>query len=418
MFGAAAALVVLLQACFELGKVGPAAGPAEPPPRFAAPERLAPFFTALAALADGSARQPVRILQIGDSHSANDSLSGHLRELFQARFGDAGRGWLPAGVPYAYYRPHLVSVSETGWQHVKATDHSGQPLGLDAVAALSRPRDATMSLDSTDPNGFDRFAVEYVARPRGTPFAVQVDGGRPMRVSTAASTASIRRFSLKLDQPARRVELTAKGRPPVVLLGWDVERAAPGIIYENHGTIGATVNLLGQMSPSAVTFEMDDRRPALLIVAFGTNEGFDDGLDLEHYAARFAANVEALQRAAHGAPVLIVGPPDGNRVTAGCTATACDSGSTESCAWHEPVKLSAVRDIQRRAAEQHGWGFWDWFAAMGGTCSIDRMASAQPPLAAADHVHLTQAGYDQVADQLFADLMRDYERWKAQPHTS
>ena len=45
----------------------------------------------------------VAILQIGDSHTANDSFSGRMRELFQARFGDAGRGVLPPGVPNAGY---------------------------------------------------------------------------------------------------------------------------------------------------------------------------------------------------------------------------------------------------------------------------------------------------------------------------
>ena len=38
-------------------------------------------------------------MQIGDSHTANDSFSGRLRELFQARFGDAGRGVMPPGCP-------------------------------------------------------------------------------------------------------------------------------------------------------------------------------------------------------------------------------------------------------------------------------------------------------------------------------
>jgi lysophospholipase L1-like esterase len=46
------------------------------------------------------------------------------------------------------------------------------------------------------------------------------------------------------------------------------------------------------------------------------------------------------------------------------------------------------------------------------------MTRANPPLAAPDHVHLTQAGYEMIADLLFADLMRDYESWKAQPRTS
>ena len=55
---------------------------------------------------------------------------------------------------------------------------------------------------------------------------------------------------------------------------------------------------------------------------------------------------------------------------------------------------------------------------MGGACSIDRMAQADPPRAMQDHVHLNTPGYRTMADLLFGDLMREYERWKAQPRTS
>ena len=118
--------------------------------------------------------------------------------------------------------------------------------------------------------------------------------------------------------------------------------------------------------------------------------------------------------------MLVVGPPDGNRMGYGCTPTGCrtdgDAQSTD-CAWHEPVKLASVRDLQRRIAARHGWIYWDWFAAMGGACSIDRMAAAQPPLAAQDHMHLSKPGYEAMADLLYGDLMRAYEKWKAQPRT-
>ena len=408
--GVAAGIILLLQACF-----GTHEGPAPPlaPERLVSPEALAPFF---AALDDSAPHQPVRVLQIGDSHTANDSLSGRMRQHFQARFGAAGRGWLPAGVPYKYYRPQLVTVSETGWTHVKPKDNPGVALGLDAVAAESEPRDAVMTIASTEPAGFDRFAVEYLTQPNGSSFTVSVDGGAPARVSTAAALTAIARLDLPLDHMARQVELRAEGRPPVVLLGWDVERRTPGVIYENHGTIGATVGLLGQMTPEAVSYEMAERRPALLIVAFGTNEGFDDDLDLTRYTGRFAENVAALRRAAHGVPVLILGAPDGNRLDKGCTAAPC--GSSDPCAWHEPAKLASVRDIERRAAAENGWAYWDWFGAMGGVCSIDRMSHADPPLAMPDHVHLSTPGYEAMADLLFGDLMRAYEAWKAQPRTS
>jgi lysophospholipase L1-like esterase len=265
--------------------------------------------------------------------------------------------------------------------------------------------------------GFDRFAVEYLTQPNGSAFAVAVDGGAPVRVSTAAATPAIKRFDLTPDRPGRRVDLHAAERPPVVLLGWTIERQAPGVIYENHGTIGATIGLLEQMTPEAVSFELDERRPALLIVAFGTNEGFDNDLDLNRYATRFQADVEALRRKAHDVPVLVLGPPDGNRAERGCQPDPCGS-TTEECAWREPARLAPVRDIQRRVAAEQGWAYWDWFAAMGGICSIDRMTGANPPLAMPDHVHLSSPGYQAMADLLFADLMRSYEIWKARPRTS
>ncbi|HTW54266.1 MAG TPA: GDSL-type esterase/lipase family protein [Stellaceae bacterium] len=401
--------ILSLEACFGSKEAPPQAEPQH----LASPEALAPFF---AALDDRTMRQPVRILQIGDSHTASDSLSGRMRERFQARFGAAGRGWLPAGVPYKYYRPQLVGVSEDNWRHVKPNDHAGVALGLDAVAAESEPQDAVMTIESTEPEGFDRFAVEYLTQPDGSAFTVSADGGAPVRISTASSVTAVTRFDLPLDRPAHRVELRAAGRPPVALLGWDVERQTPGVIYENHGTIGATVGILEQITPEAVSFEMAERRPALLIVAFGTNEGFDDRLDLEGYGARFASAIRALRRAAGGVPVLVLGPPDGNRHDRACTAAPC--GSSDPCAWDAPAKLSPVRDIERRVAAQNGWAYWDWFGAMGGVCSIDRMSQANPPLAMPDHVHLSSAGYQVMADLLFSDLMRAYETWKAQPRTS
>ncbi len=404
--------VILLQACFT--STPPAPPPAAATPRLASPAALAPFFSALAALEQHPAPHPVRIIQIGDSHTANDSFSGHLRELLQQRFGAAGRGWLPAGIPYKYYRPRLVSVSESGWRHFKPNDREpGLAFGLDAVDAESAPRDAVMTIESTDTAGFDRFAAEYLTQPGGSAFTVQVDDAPPVRVSTAAAQSAIARFELPLDRPARRVEVRAAGKPPVVLLGWAVERHEPGIIYENHGTIGATADLLAQMTPEAVGYEFSVRQPALLVVAFGTNEGFDDNLDLERYASRYHSAVASLQRQVAGVPILIIGPPDGNRVAHDCKPLASRCGSEGDCTWREPSKLAGVRDIERRIAANHGWAYWDWFAAMGGICSIDRMANADPPLAMPDHVHLSRAGYEGVADTLFGDLMNAYSEWKA-----
>ncbi|HEX3863808.1 MAG TPA: GDSL-type esterase/lipase family protein [Stellaceae bacterium] len=381
---------------------------------------LQPFFLALTALDRHRATHPLRIMQIGDSHTANDSFSGRLRERLQARFGAAGRGWLPAGIPFKYYRPALVTVTETGWRHLRPPDgEAAVPLGIDAVSAEASEPGAHMELTSTEPEGFSRFAIEIVTSPHGAPLSVRIDDGNARQIATDAHQTALRRIEMLLPHPAHRVEITAAAPGGQRLLGWAVERRRPGIIYENHGTIGATVTLLTKLNPSTVGVEMSEHHPGLLVIAFGTNEGFDDSLNLAQYAARFRSTVAALRRHAPGASVLVIGSPDGSRLSKECAAQphqdlGCKpkAASGDACVWSEPLNLAPVRDIQRRIAAREGWAFWDWSAAMGGSCAMHRWLAQDPPLAMPDHVHLNKAGYTLTADALFGDLMHAYDSWK------
>ena len=69
------------------------------------------------SLAAMPADRPVHIVQIGDSHTAGDSITGALREALQARLGNGGRGLMPAGRPHAGVRTRGVTASMAGnWQ--------------------------------------------------------------------------------------------------------------------------------------------------------------------------------------------------------------------------------------------------------------------------------------------------------------
>ena len=81
-------------------------------------------------------------------------------------------------------------------------------------------------------------------------------------------------------------------------------------------------------------------------------------------------------------------------------------------AWSVPPRLPALREAQRRVAGAEGFYFWDWSAAMGGPCSIVAWARTDPPMAAADHVHLLTPGYRATADKLFEEIMHSYDRYR------
>jgi len=401
---------ILATATCEFGGQAPFPTEGEPPlavipphpPRLSDGGGLRPLFAALADIEAGAAPRPVVAIQIGDSHSAADLFSGRMRELFQERFGAAGRGMMPAGLPYNYYRPRMARVAETGdWRRASSFTASG-PFGIGGVIQQSADAGAQMTLTETEPAGFDRAFFEVLRQPGGGTLRMQVDDREPHEFATAAGAAGP--HWVEFDAPRGSHRLTLGGAATV--LAWGTQRQTSGIVYENFGVVGATVDVIGHWDPGTVAAELARRDPALIVVVFGTNEGVRPPQSLTRYAERFAARVKALRGAVPGAAVLVVGPPDvgrhGQPPVAGCDAD-----------WAPPPGIAIVREAQREVARREGWYFWDWQAAMGGLCAADRWARQDPPLELADHIHQKPDGYRRSAELLFAAIMDEYRQYRS-----
>ena len=187
-------------------------------------------------------------------------------------------------------------------------------------------------------------------------------------------------------------------------------RGTPGVIYANLGTIGASVDIIDRWNPAFLRQEFAHLSPSLIVVAFGTNEGFRDSTDPHEYAVEFDAKLRKLHAAAPNAALLVLGPPDGDRRRRKGSAEPPACGDPN---WTEPPRLAAVRAAQRAVAQRDGAYFWDWREAMGGACSMLRWAATDPPFAAPDHVHLFAPGYQATAETLFRTIMDGYARYRA-----
>jgi lysophospholipase L1-like esterase len=378
--------------------------------RLGAAAPLLPLYRALLPLEGGRETTAVTILQIGDSHTANDSFSGRMRELFQSRFGDAGRGILPPGIPYRYYRPARASVSAQGWS-VVSSFHSGST-GPFGVTGLRQHADgsAGMTLSVADPGDLDHAEIELLRQPGGGTVDVDLEFGGHLTIATAAPAEQAVWLPVPSAPGSHTLTVHARGDGPVDVLAWSETRGRPGVIYANLGTIGASVDLMDRWDQSMLRQDLAHLAPSLIVLAFGTNEGFRDSTDPATYAALFAARLRDLHAAAPGAALLVLGPPDGDR------RIPKGAGGPSACGdpnWTQPPNLDAIRDVQRSVAARENAYFWDWRAAMGGPCSMLRWAAAQPPLAAPDHVHLFAPGYQATADELFRAIMDGYERYRA-----
>jgi lysophospholipase L1-like esterase len=368
---------------------------------------------------------PLRIVQLGDSHTAGDVFSGVLRQRLQERFGDGGRGTMAAGLPYNGVRQVEVHVSETGhWTYHNSLVHPDETTyGVTGFVAESRSAGAALLLETKDPAGFDQVEVEVLSQPKGGALDIEVDDKRLRRVNTDG-THHLGRITLSVPVGSHALRLTAVDRRPVQIVAWTIERRAPGVVLDALGISGATVGVISRWSPDFVADELKHRNPALVILEYGTNEAFKNDFELGKYEQVFADSLAAIRRAAPGAAILVVGPPDAQRLTPSCLtikgsgaqATCLPQESSTrpgSCAWAPPPPLAEVRELERRQSAQAGLAFWDWSAAMGGPCSMHQWVQSDPPLGRGDHVHMTLAGYTLSADALFHELMSAYDAYRA-----
>lgn len=174
---------------------------------------------------------------------------------------------------------------------------------------------------------------------------------------------------------------------------------APGVRLIEAGEVGATLTAFAAGKPVLPAGSAD-----LTILAFGTNDGFDDGLDPVVFEALLRNQVQVLRK--DGSAVLILGAPDALRTG---TGGGCSADGLRA----PPANLAVVRDVQRRVAAELGVAFWDWHGRMGGDCSADRLALRADPFMRGDRVHFTAAGADWIGGVLADDLLAAYDAWKA-----
>ena len=288
---------------------------------------------------------------------------------------------LPPGVPFYYYNPQQVSVKASpNWQMFASFSHDGNqstqgPFGLSGFRAEATAPDAAMILTAKDPGGFAHAFIEVLKHPGGGTLIAQLDDAGPVSIATDASHAEAAWVALPSDTASsQRLTLRPLGDGPVAVLSWTTQRDSPGILYENHGVLGAAINHLAAWSPAILQIELAAQQPALILVVFGTNEGFDDSLTPTAYAHDYAARLEQLRRLAPAAAILAVGAPDGERRTAH--------------GWVEPPNLTPHPRNTETHSGGNGHRLLDWQAAMGGPGSMARWVQQTPPWAMPDHVHL------------------------------
>jgi lysophospholipase L1-like esterase len=361
------------------------------------------------------------ILQLGDSHTAADFFTGHVRERLQQAFGTGGDAFIVPGKPHVGVRSAVFSSDASDdWSYEalqRSDDH--KRFHLSGFNALTRHADATLTMRSRNGRPYDVADIDFLQSPGGGKAEVLLDGASAGEVDLDGGAGREVTFQArpKNGQGFRELEVKTLDNAPVTVAGVRVEREGEGVSFMSIGYPGATVQLLQKLDSGNVAEDFRRLQPDIVVLAFGTNEGFNDNLDVNAYIQQYEQIVRRLQALRPGLRIVMVGPADAARpsgqghcegVGQHCGASGgVQNASLESsgnCKFPVPPKLNAVREAQRKLAAKIGAAFWDWSSVQPGPCGAQVWAAANPPLMARDYVHMTLAGYKESADR-FADFL-------------
>jgi lysophospholipase L1-like esterase len=412
------------------------------------------------SLAAMPADRPVHIVQIGDSHTAGDSITGALRDALQARLGNGGRGLMPAGRPHPGVRTRGVTVSMVGKWQSRGLFGSGAaepwpPRGITGYTLFSRSTGAALALTADASQSFSAFGVCVAASTEGPQLAITV-GGRTETVdfTSDSDTPRCQRFPADRQASTARLELLAG---EAIITGWWLERPR-GLILSNLGVPGSQLQFLGRADTATMAAQFQALPPDLVVLAFGTNEGFAPNADAARLESSLREQVARLRALVGPVPILLLGPPDAASRTTALIGNA--AGRVVDCnpaiessperlpvtgfdipIWNDgdgvlasdpvafagpnlravrrglplftPPGLDVVGAVQRRVAADLGLAFWDWRARQGGACAAVRWT--QQRLMGPDFIHYSPAGGAEVARMLLDDLDAAQAVGKASP---
>jgi len=350
---------------------------------------------ARAAAGEGQAR----LVFYGASHVAGDLFTGYIRRELQARYGDAGHGFVVPVHPWRTYRHRDINIESDGkrWEthRIRVGDAEVERVGLAGIAMASN-RPGSFGAVSTAQEGehgrtASFFELYYMKHPRGGEMDVLIDGRRAQRISTRAAKASTGYATFRVPDAPHRFEIRALSKRPVWVFGLAVERDQPGVVVDTLGINGSRARYQLLWDDAVYQEHLRRRNPDLVVLAYGTNESGDES-PLEDYERDLRAVVKRVRDTVPEASCLLIGPSDRPM-------------QVEERVFEDRTRTASLIEVQHRVALEYGCGFFDLVAFQGGALSMVQWAANDPAYASQDHIHYTRLGYQRLGEVLLSALL-------------
>ena len=374
------------------------------------------------------------ILQIGDSHTSADFLTGELRRRLQARYGNGRAGYMTAGQPHIGVRTSSLKISvSSGWTYKSLQRPDARAAEFWLVRLQRHRRGSGRDHDvqrRPAARTFDMIEIEAVAQPRRRHDRDQARRQGRGDPSTFGARGSSRLSSgscpdARTDrQGARHLDHHQGGRARSTSRASRSTTRRPALTYNSVGYPGAQIDLLNKLDNRLFASDLQRLDPQIVVLSFGTNEASNE-ISTSPPTPRLRAGGRQDQggaaRRRHRGDLAA-------RLRANCRRTAEDKEArardlrrpTSGDAVESPPRRARtahgtrrrssqqMREAQRDIRERNGLVYWNWASIMPQECGAHRWSQPRRSLMAKDHVHFTIAGYKKSAERIPQHADPDY----------
>lgn len=337
----------------------------------------------LAAMANSR----LHIVQLGDSHTAGDSMTQALREKLQARFGNGGMGW---AMPMYFSGQRMAKYGYDNYQWTPISSRSNQSQDYTIGGLLAKPKSSgsTLTLKSKTKENPQEFVVSIKQSASDGVFTGIDADGRSFTLQAPIKNGTWQTAKIQARLP---LTITAQGEVGGSYIGgwWGFDPSGRGALVSALGINGAHLSHWSRWNDSAWQGELATIAPEVVALAYGTNEAYGN-ISASSVKNTLTKYIRDIRQASPNSVVLIIGAPEALKGTAGSCGT-------------RPTTLSDIQRAQREVAQSENTLYWDWQQAMGGSCSMKNWMNQG--LASKDGVHFTVKGYTRLGQQLADDLL-------------
>lgn len=329
----------------------------------------------------------IHIVQLGDSHTAGDSMTDALRDSLQKLYGNGGMGWAMP-MYFSGQRMAKFGYDNYQWTAISSRRNHNENYTLGGMLAKPNATGSRLTIKSRQEQPEQEIVVSMKQTGYDGSFAGSDAYGNSFTLESPTKDGSWQTIKFKAKLP---FTITAQGNMTGSYIGgwWAFNPQRKGAVVSALGINGAELSHWSRWNTQAWKNELKVIAPELIILAYGTNEAYGDR-NPETVRQVLTQQIRHIRESSPSSSIMVVSSPEALKSTAG------------SCGVR-PTQLSEIQKVQREVAKSEKTLFWDWQQAMGGNCSMNSWVRSGK--AAKDGVHFTHAGYQQFGKQMAKDIV-------------